>query len=96
MCGSDLTLSGVDGGVQGGVVALSVEHRTRDQEVVGSNLGRERFRGAARDEALYKSTFTLLYFTLQSIILSVHRCLHSEHLLVCEYDEIDRMRWVLP
>ena len=24
----------------------------------------ERFRGAARDEALYKSTFTLLYFTL--------------------------------
>ena len=22
----------------------------------------ERFRGAARDEALYKSTFTLLYF----------------------------------
>ena len=23
----------------------------------------EHFRGAARDEALYKSTFTLLYFT---------------------------------
>jgi len=30
-----------DGGL-GGVVALSVEYRTRDQEVVGSSLGRAR------------------------------------------------------
>ena len=28
--------------LQGGVVALSVEYRTRDQEVVGSSLGRAR------------------------------------------------------
>jgi len=30
------------GCVVGGVVALSVEYRTRDQEVVGSSLGRAR------------------------------------------------------
>ena len=30
----------------------------------------ERFRGAARDEALYKSTFTLLYFTRKLSSLS--------------------------
>ena len=29
----------------------------------------ERFRGASRDEALYKSTFTLLYFTYLVLIL---------------------------
>ena len=29
----------------------------------------ERFRGAVHDEALYKSTFTLLYFTYTSEVL---------------------------
>ena len=35
-------IDGVQAVALGGVVALSVEYRTRDQEVVGSSLGRAR------------------------------------------------------
>ena len=53
----------------------------------------ERFRGVARDEALYKSTFTLLYFTavllfqknecIQLHLLVYWQLLHKLHCLYC-------------
>ena len=65
--------------VKAGMVCVCVASKTVRSPCYTRVIS-EHFRGAARDEALYKSTFTLLYFTTEKGYIKVRqRAFDSEN-----------------